>query len=228
MISLELSTIQHNREQSSRIAAAIAEFESKGGVIQRFETTVFTPPPFNNEQPAPSAKQSKALTIKRSQKALDHELALAEKLRAYKDTSFAHASKELGISKRRLHHIAAEYGIEFASVKAGSNPDKMAEHDEKHLPAIIEMLSRHMSHTAIAESIGITRNVLRRMFRTHSIGGSTKTSTAVEKKLIERIKAIRDIGCTRSACCLQLNISHVKLNQLLEDWEVEYPARVTK
>ncbi len=225
MISLELSSIQHNGAESARLAAAIEEYQRKGGVIQRLETTAFRPPAFNNEDLPPNSTESKSVKITRSLQAVERDKALADQLRAYKDTSFAKASKALNVPTRRLRHIAAAHGIEFASVKAGSNPDKMAEHDEKLLPQIIDLLAQHVPHTTIAERVGTTRGVLRRMFRTHNIGGSTKSSTAAEKVLIERIKAIRDIGCTRRACCLQLKISNAKLLQLLEDWEVEYPAK---
>lgn len=183
MISLELSSIQHNSAESARLAAAIEEYQRKGGVIRRVETTAFRPTDANNGLPAVVIGR-KALSIKPSAKAMEHK-----------------------------------------RVKLGSKAERMAEHDARVLPQIIDLLARHIPHTTIADTVGVSRSVLRRIFRTHNIGDSTKSSTAAEKVAIERIKAIHDLGCSRHACCLKLNITDAKLNQLLTDWEIEYPVR---
>jgi transcriptional regulator with XRE-family HTH domain len=223
MISLNLSTVQENAAASAGLAAAMEAFERNGGVIQRLEVTTLTPPPFNNEVIAPSAKVSKAVNIQKSAKAAEYERNIAEKLRAYIDLGIAAAAKDLGLGVKRLTHIATNYSIEFTTGTGPAAMSKAAARRRELAPQVKELANQKLSQEAIAKQMGITRQTVRTIAKENDFTVRISDLKEDEVRTVERIKAIRDIGCSQSECCRKIGMSHNKLRRLMLDHEFDYP-----
>lgn len=223
-ISLELSTIQYNSLQSAIINTQVDEYLRKGGVIQRLEIVRHAPAVFNSETIAPSAKLSKAVNIQKSAKAMEFERVIAEKLRAYVDLGIAAAAKDLGLGTQRINFIAANYGIQFSGCHGDAAKARNAQKRKELAPQVRQMAEQKMSQSSIADALGITRATVRRIAKEHNFIVRLHESGEDESKLVERILAIRDIGCTREQCMKQVGVSRNKILRLMEDYDFDYPV----
>lgn len=225
MISLELSSIQHNRAESARLAEAMADFERRGGVIQRLEITRFKPEVFNSESIVPSTKVSKAVHIQQSEKAAEFERAIAEKLRAYIDLGVAAASRDLHLGTKRLNYIAANYGIVFRSNGHTSALAAKREREAALVPDVKKAFAEGATQQDVIRKFDITKDRLRRMAKAYGFKLPGFVDEAADRKLIERITAIRDLGVSRKTCAKHLGIAPKKVDRIVEQYGVDYPLQ---
>lgn len=239
MISLELSSIQGKDTDRAWLAQCMAEFEGKGKVIHvvPIGRSVFNPVPFNSETFAPSAdrptdkaadadsrvsQRNKEIKLQKSAKAKAYEAEIAEKLKDYYERGVVAAAKDLHISARRVSYIAQAHGVKFANRQSAA-----AQEEEKEIaPKIREMAQNGMSQQAIAEALHLGRQTVKRIAGKFGIRFRSLASIQRDMQLVERIKAIRDIGCTRAQCARKLEINPKVLLRLLAEYQVEYPLAV--
>ncbi len=223
-LSLELSMVQQNRALSAQLAAATEEFERNGGVIERLELRTFAKPVFNSELIAPSNKLSKAVNIHKSQKAAEYERAIAEKLKGYVTLGVFAASKDLKMSTRRLNFIASNYGIVFQTNSHSSLIAKKRLEEAGLADDIRKEIAEGSSQQQVIRKFGLSRDRLYRMAKTHDITLPGLVDEAEDRKLIERIKAIRDLGIPRTTCAKHMGISQKKLWRIVDMYGVDYPV----
>lgn len=96
-------------------------------------------------------------------------------------------------------------------------------------------LAESMTYAQAMEASGLSRSVLDKLaqeggftFRRDSTKGRAcpgngKIDPVADKKLAERIIAIRDIGVNRAQAQLHLKISDKKFNRVLRDHGIDYP-----
>jgi hypothetical protein len=239
MISNELSSIQHNQSAQAMLDAAKAEFLAHGGSIQvvSISRSLFNPVPFNSESLVPGvdrptdraadanskvSQANKQIRIQKSAKAKAFEADIAEKLKAYYDRGVVAAAKDLHLSVRRINYIALAHGIKFANRQSAA-----AQQEERELaPKIREMAERGMSQQAIADELKMGRQTVRRIASTVSIRFRSLASIHHDQQMLERIKALRDIGVTRATCARQLEINPKVLLRLLAEYQISYPLSV--
>lgn len=225
MISTELSMVQHNRGASERLEAATRDFLSRGGKVDQIGTTYYRPLTYNNEVIPPSAKLSQAANLNRAAKALQFERSIAEKLVAYIDIGVAQAAKDLGLSTRRLNFIASSYGVVFNTVSHESAIKRKRAAEAELAPQIIKMFADGCSQQDAIRKFGLTKDRLRRMARDHGIKLPGRVDEAADRKLIESITAIRDLGLPRRTCAQRLGIAGKKLDRIVEMYGVSYPLQ---
>jgi len=222
-ISLELSTIQYNSLQSAIINAQIDEYLRKGGVIQRLEIVRHALPSFNSEGMAPSTKFSKAVNIQKSAKAAEFERAIAEKLRAYVDLGIAAAAKDLGLGTRRLNFIASNYGIVFNSQGHSSALAVKRQKEAELAPQVRQAFADGANQQQVLRRFELTKDRLYRMAKAHNITLPGAVDEVADRKMIERITAIRNLGLPRTTCAKHLSISQKKLWRIVDMYGVDYP-----
>jgi hypothetical protein len=225
MISLELSMVQHNQAESARLAEAMNDYLARGGVIEQLEVTRFVPQPFGNQVIAPSAKVSKAVHIQKSEKAAEFERNIADKLRAYIDLGVAAASKDLHLGTKRLNYIAANYGIVFKSHGHTSALAAKREREASLVPDVKKAFADGATQQDVIRKFDITKDRLRRMAKAHGFKLPGFVDEAADRKLIERITAIRDLGLPRRTCAKHLGIAGKKLDRIVEQYGVDYPLK---
>lgn len=122
MISLEISMVERNRAESARLAVAMAEFESRGGLICTLPGVGFIPRtpmearPYGRtvsakpKTPPPiRTKRAVALAAKAQAK---HEATVI--VRGLAETmTMAEVSRETGISGYMLRKLATDAGFEY-------------------------------------------------------------------------------------------------------------------
>lgn len=229
-ISLELSSIQQKDLDRAWLAQAMAEYEGRGKAVDEVDTSrsLFNPIPFNTGAIPPSsgserspAKRNLSVKIQKSAKSKAFEADIAEKMKAYYDKGMVAASKDLHISTRRASHIASMYDIKFASrVSAAAKIEDLA-----FVPKIRDLIIEGLTQDQMCAKFGIGRTTLKRIARQNGLKFRSKDNHARDLVLVERIKAIRDIGCTRAACARKLEINPKVLLRLISEHEIDFPVR---
>lgn len=230
MISLELSSIQQKDTDRAWLAQAMDGYLAQGRVIDVIPTNriMFNPAPFNSEKIAPSAASEKspatrnfAIRAARAAKKKAFEADIAEKLKDFRDRGVVAAAKELHITARRANKIAAAYGITFASRSS------LAAHQEDLalVPKIRKMILQGLTQDQMCDKLDVGRTTLKRIAGQNGLRFRSREDLAKDRKLVARIKAIRDIGCTRAACARQLEINSKVLLRLLAEYEISYPLQ---
>lgn len=225
MISLELSTIQHNRSKSAEIAAAMAEYERRGGVIQVLSITRSVALPFNNETISYGYKNSNE-SERKAQEGLALERRTADQLRAYVGLGLKQAAADMGISAKRLGHIAKEYGITFPSkIRPPSTLALKREAEALLIPDIKRRFAEGASQQDVIREFGLTRDRLLRVANNNSFDLPGAVDEAEDRKMIVRIEAFRDLGIPRTTCAKRIGISQKKLWRIIEMYDVHYPMK---
>lgn len=226
-ISTDLNMVKALDPDRHALALKMEEFANHGGVIQSIPMGcgLFNPAPFNSETIAPStvtihkAKRDLSVKLRKSPKAVASEEEIAEKLKEYHDRGIVAASKDLHISTRRVNHIAAQYGIKFASrVSLAWRQDDLA-----LVPQIRTLIIEGLTQDKMCDRLHIGRTTLKRVAGQNGLKFRTQSSHARDVALVERIKAIRDIGCTRAACARRLEINPKVLARLIVEYEIDFP-----
>ncbi|WP_434706879.1 hypothetical protein J3Q07_08175 [Pseudomonas sp. D4-18] len=230
MISLELSSIQQKDTDRAWLAQAMDGYLAQGRFIDVIPTSrsLFNPGPFNSEVIAPSAASEKspaqrnfAIRAAREAKKKAYEAGIAKKLAGYYEKGVVAAAKELHITTRRANMIAEAYGITFAS--RGSAASLKAE--LVLVPEIRRLMLEGLTQDQMSTKLGISRMTLRRIARQNGLRFRCASARAKDVALVERIKAIRDIGCTRAACARKLEINAKVLLRLIAEYKIDFPVQ---
>lgn len=226
MISLELSSIQQKDTDRARLAKAMDGFLAQGRVIDVTPTTrsLFNPGPFNSEVIAPStaseqspAQRNFAIRAAKDAKKKAHEADIAEKMKAYHAQGLIAACKALHISSRRGRYIADTYDVKFAMLSS---------REERALvPQIKALILEGLTQDQMCAKLEIGRMALRRIAGQNGLRFRCQSALAKDRALVERIKAIRDIGCTRAACARKLEINAKVLLRVIAEYEIDYPVQ---
>lgn len=201
MISLELSMVQHNQAESARLAAAMDEFISRGGQVSQVAGPIPAPRPYGyRAAPAPvDSPDRKPLPARRSKKETMQSLRIAP-------------------------------DIEEAQAKVVTQKRPPADLDR------VRELAKTMSQRDVAGLTGISRKQLYSMARAYGFefqaaanGGvanlvHNQSDPVEDAKNVERIKAMRDIGVSRSQAARHMGISTCYLRRLIRDYAIDYPV----
>lgn len=220
-VSPELSTIREKDADRARLAQAMEGFVAQGKVIEKIAIGrgLFSPQSFNGTATDQEPKDL-SVKLKKSPKAAAYEAELAEKMKAYFDRGMVAAAKDLHIGTRRASHIAAQYGIKFASHSSLA----ARKEDLALVPKIRAMILDGLTQDQMCVELKIGRTTLKRVAGQNGLTFRSPAQHAKEKVLVERIKAIRDIGCTRAACARQLEINPKVLLRLIAEHEIDFPV----
>ncbi|MBM6442354.1 hypothetical protein JQF37_01760 [Pseudomonas sp. MIL9] len=227
-ISNDLNMVKALDPDRHALALKMEAFLSKGGTIEVIGIcrSLFSPIPFNSEvfSGSPNVAQPKrdlSAKIKKSAKGEAEEAAIAEKLKAYHDKGVVAAAKDLHISTRRANHIAAQYGIKFACrVSLAARQEDLA-----LVPQIRALIIEGLTQDQMCARLHIGRTTLKRVAGQNGLKFRSQADHSKDLVLVERIKAIRDIGCTRAACARQLDINPKVLLRLIAEHEIDFPVR---
>lgn len=220
-VSPELSTIREKDADRARLAQAMEGFVAQGKVIEKIAIGrgLFSPQSFNGTATDHEPKDL-SVKLKKSPKAAAYEAELAEKMKAYFDRGMVAAAKDLHIGTRRASHIVAQYGIKFASHSSLA----ARKEDLALVPKIRAMILEGLTQDQMCAELKIGRTTLKRVAGQNGLTFRSPAQHAKEKVLVERIKTIRDIGCTRAACARQLEINPKVLLRLIAEHEIDFPV----
>ncbi len=178
MISMELSGVQRNKEQSQRYATATEQFLARGGKIKVLEGYVRTEPvepkPYGRlataapkETESPKAKR-KAWNegVRVSQVVKDRVQQIAPTM------TLAEAIKETGLSKYVLKRIADAGRFEFKQWDATANLqekriDPVA--DALNVVRIKDACNRGLTQKAAIRELGISNTLMKRLIKEFDI-----------------------------------------------------------
>lgn len=227
-ISNDLNMVKALDPDRHALALKMEAFLNKGGTIEviGIGRSLFSPIPFNSEvfSGSPNVAQPKrdlSVKIKKSAKGEAEEAAIAEKLKAYHDKGVVAAAKDLHISTRRANHIAAQYGIKFACrVSLAARQEDLA-----LVPQIRALIIEGLTQDQMCARLHIGRTTLKRVAGQNGLKFRSQADHSKDLALVERIKAIRDIGCTRAACARQLDINPKVLLRLIAEHDIDFPVR---
>lgn len=229
-VSPELNAVRERDIDRAWIAQAMAGYVANGKVIDVIDTrrSLFNPTPFSGEAfPASStagslpAKRDLSVKIRKTAKAEAFEADIAEKMKDYYDKGVVAAAKDLHISTRRANYIAAMHGIKFACrVSLAARQEDLA-----LVPEIRALIIEGLTQDQMCAKLKIGRTTLKRVAGQNGLKFRSKSSHARDLALVERIKAIRDIGCTRAACARRLEINPKVLLRLIAEYEIDFPVR---
>jgi len=226
MISLELSSIQQKDTDRAWLAQAMDEYLSRDKVIEvvPISRSLFNPAPFNSEPIAPSAASEKspaqrnfAIRAAKDAKKKAYEADIAEKMQAYRHKGICAAAKGLNIGDRTARRIADSHDVKFNRLSAKDG--------EALAPRIKAMILEGLTQDQMSAELDITRAVLKRIAGHNGLRFRCPSALARDRALVERIKAIRDIGCTRAACARQLEINAKVLLRLIAEYEIDFPIQ---
>lgn len=237
MISNELSSIQQRDPDRAMIAEAVARYEAQGRVIDVVPTSrsLFNPIPFNSEPLSPKSSmppgtesdalaknKARGIKLPKSAAAKELEAQLVNKIRDYYDLGVVAAAKDLKISARRVSALAAEYGIRFANRQS----EAAKREDMAMVPLIRQYVFEGLGQAEMCEKLGIGRTSLKRIAGQNGIRFRKPGDREKELKLVERIKAMKEIGVSRAACARQLDLNEKVLIRLIDKYRIEYPLRL--
>ncbi|MBC3948312.1 hypothetical protein [Pseudomonas folii] len=225
MISLELSMVRHNSAASARLADATEAYMRSGGVIHELSITRSVSLPFNTETIAYGYKASSSVSETKAREAMELERSTAEKLRAYVDIGLKQASADLGISAKRLGHIAADYGIVFAPANPESPLAAKRAAEALIAPDIAQRFAEGATQQDVIREFGLTADRLRRIAKSYSIALPGAVNEEADRKLIPRIEAFRDLRIARTTCANKLGINQKSLVRIIETYGISYPVR---
>jgi hypothetical protein len=178
MISMELSGVQRNKEQSQQYAAATEQFLARGGKIKVLEGYVRTAVPEAKPYgrlmaPAPKGAESpkskrKAWNegVRVSQMVKDRVQELAPSM------TLAEAMKETGLSKHVLKRIADAGRFEFKQWDPATN---LLEHrtdpvaDAFNVVRIKDACRRGLTQKAAIRELGISNTLMKRLIKQFNI-----------------------------------------------------------
>jgi predicted DNA-binding protein (UPF0251 family) len=236
MISNELSTIQSKNADRDMIAKALAGYLARGNVIDcipiirshsgssAFNGAMAPIPTLNPDLEdliAKDKKQARAVKIERSAKTIAREDALAKKIEAYIELGVVIAAKDLHLSARRVTFLADLYGIKFVTRRS---PEDL-EAEAKMIPTIRQGFVEGLNQADIALQLGVSRNTIRRLCEQAGIKFRDEATQHKDRQLVERIKAVRDLGCTRAQCARRLDLDQKTIRRLIEEYQIPYPLK---
>ncbi|WP_116828848.1 hypothetical protein [Pseudomonas syringae] len=117
MMTTELSAIQRNSVQSSRLAAAVCEFQRSGGAVRDLGSFRVAPRPPRKEPPPRQPRYNGADHRKYVEE--EEDLKLLECIKAMRDLGVSHfqAEKQTGINRTTIRRIVSKYDLHYPSSK---------------------------------------------------------------------------------------------------------------
>jgi predicted DNA-binding protein (UPF0251 family) len=236
MISNELSTIQSKNADRDMIAKALTGYLAQGNAIDYIPiirshsgssafngamAPITALNPDLEDLIAKDKKQARAVKIGRSAKTIAREDALAKKIEAYVELGLVIAAKDLHLSTQRVAYLADFYGIKFVTRR--SPADLKAEADM--VPIIKQRFIEGLNQADIATELGISRQTFRRICEQAGINFRDEVTRHKDLQFVERIKAIRDLGCTRAQCARQMDLNQKTIRRLIEEYQIDYPLK---
>ncbi|PIO96026.1 hypothetical protein CBI55_03625 [Pseudomonas syringae] len=115
MMTAELSAIQRNSVQSSRLAAAVCEFQRSGGAVRDLGSFRVAPRPPRKEPPPRQPRYNGADHRKYVEE--EEDLALLKRIEAMRDLGVSHfkAEKLTGINRTVIRRIVQKYSLDYPS-----------------------------------------------------------------------------------------------------------------
>ncbi|WP_024683691.1 hypothetical protein [Pseudomonas syringae] len=115
MMTTELSAIQRNSVQSSRLAAAVCEFQRNGGAVRDLGSFRVAPRPPRKEPPPREPRYNGADHRKYVEE--EEDLKLLERIKAMRDLGVSHfqAEKQTGINRTVIRRIVQKYSLDYPS-----------------------------------------------------------------------------------------------------------------
>ncbi|WP_439851121.1 hypothetical protein ACTACG_07175 [Pseudomonas syringae] len=115
MMTTELSAIKRNSVQSSRLAAAVCEFQRSGGTVRDLGSFRVAPRPPRKEPPPREPRYNGADHRKYVEE--EEDLKLLERIKAMRDLGVSHfqAEKQTGINRTTIRRIVNKYGLNYPS-----------------------------------------------------------------------------------------------------------------
>jgi DNA-binding XRE family transcriptional regulator len=236
MISNELSTIQSKNADRDMIAQALAGYLAKGNVIDcipimrshsgsgLFNGAMAAHTDLNPDLAeiiAKDKKKARAVKIERTSKTIAREDALAKKIEAYVELGVVIAAKDLHLSAKRVSYLADLYGIKFVTRRSPVD----IEAEAKMIPVIRQRFVEGLNQADIVTQLGISRTTMRRLCEQAGIKFRDEAAQHRDLKLVERIKAVRDLGCTRAQCARRLDLDPKTMRRLIEEYQIPYPLK---
>ena len=201
MISLELSLVQRNRAESTRLAVAMDEFISSGGQVSHVASPAPAPRPYGyRTAPAPIASPDrKPLPPRRSKKDTMQRLRITPDIQEAQ--SKARATKAPPADLDRVRELAKT----------------MSQGDVAEVTGIHRKQLYNMAH-----AYGFK-------FQPSASGGAAnlpnnQKDPARDARNVERIKAFRDLGVNRAQAARRMGISTCYLRRLIVDYAIDFPV----
>lgn len=185
MISLELSTVQQNREQSASIDAAVAAFLAKGGEIQTLSGFPAKPEPKpygrrnagHVRQPLPRRRTKEALRAAAPkdmiQDRFNARFDQVEVICKLAETmTITDVMRKTDVSIYRLRKMARLHGFEYKAFSPASNlipyqTDPVA--DALNVVRIKAARDRGVSQKAAVVELGLSNTMIKRLIREFNI-----------------------------------------------------------
>jgi DNA-binding XRE family transcriptional regulator len=212
MISNELSTIQSKNADRDMIAKALAGYLARGNVIDCI--------PIIRSHSGSSAFNGAMAPIPTLNPDLE-DLIAKDKKQAYIELGVVIAAKDLHLSARRVTFLADLYGIKFVTRRS---PEDL-EAEAKMIPTIRQGFVEGLNQADIALQLGVSRNTIRRLCEQAGIKFRDEATQHKDRQLVERIKAVRDLGCTRAQCARRLDLDQKTIRRLIEEYQIPYPLK---
>ena len=185
MISLELSTVQQNRERSASIDAAVAAFLAKGGEIQTLSGFPARPEPKpygrrnagHVRQPTPRRRTKEAMRAAAATDAIPDRCHVqadqVEVVRKLAETmTITDVMRETDLSIYRLRKMARVHGFEYKAFSPASNlipyqHDPVA--DALNVVRIKAARDRGISRKAAVVELELSNTMINRLIREFNI-----------------------------------------------------------
>ncbi|POP96557.1 hypothetical protein CXB40_27350 [Pseudomonas syringae pv. avii] len=185
MISLELSTVQQNRERPASIDAAVAAFLAKGGEIQTLSGFPARPKPKpygrrnagHVRKPIPRRRTKEAMRAAPPIDAIPDrchvqadQVEVVRKLAA--TTTITNVLRQTGLSIYLLRKMARAHGFEFVPFNQSANlvpkqTDPIA--DAMNIVRIKAARDNGISQKAAVTELGLSNTLINRLIREYSI-----------------------------------------------------------
>jgi hypothetical protein len=189
MISMELSTVQHNTAKSAELNAAVSDYLAQGGVICTLQGFAYQPKPAPESKPKPYGrlalgdrpKPAPKLRAARKPREPSPEAEARRRARAEKyelvrqlaaTMTITQVLYRVGLSNHRLKALAAQGGFEFQTYDPTPTlkPNKVnRDADPANVSRILEARDRGLSRKAAKDELGISNTLMKRLITEYSI-----------------------------------------------------------
>jgi transposase len=187
MISMELSTVQHNTAKSAALEAAVSDYLAQGGRICTLQGFAYQPKPASEAKPygrqglGDRPKQPRKRNRKPKQVEHPTKLELLNRARAEKyelvrelaaTMTITQIVNKVGLSNHRLRELAAEGGFEF------QEPSPTAERKPRNINPIADaanvlrikkLRDKGLARKQAAKAMGVSCTVVNRLVEDYAI-----------------------------------------------------------
>ncbi|MCV4343264.1 hypothetical protein [Pseudomonas capsici] len=177
MISMELSSVQHNTAKSAELSAAVDDFLARGGTVSTLQGFVQRPRQpdraYGRSASIPSSSAKAGRARKGQKKGVQVSTSVKDQVRQIAETmALAQARKETGLSTYMLNRIADEGNFQFQKPDCSSNLipyKKDPVEDALNVIRIKNARDRGLSKRAALKELSISNTLMRRLIAEFSI-----------------------------------------------------------